>query len=193
MLATFSQIDMQQTTKPVQQHPIFSADSDSEAVRRWGAVFSVFGEELDRVLDHAMSSVPAVGDADTVDQAHCAARRYGALLSVMCNGSSRSQKSCTIYDCCDGVSVLLLQQQDATPQDVSQAMSSFEEEKTSMDEHVFSNLLSRGIRTFFDKNVSDPTGLVTVSVAGGDYMFMRSEERDAILQKLHVGTSADVY
>lgn len=170
---------------------IFSAEAEDAVVRRWGPIFSVFGDDLERVLAGAAEAAP---ESQTLaEDVYAAARRYGALLEVMCGSADGSRRPCTVYDCCDGVSVLLLPQRPTSLQDAEEALAAFENEKTSIEEHIFAALLSNGILAYFSRNVVDPAGMVTVSVGGGDYCFMRAEQRDAILQKLHIATSADTY
>lgn len=170
---------------------VFSAGPEDGLVQRWGPVFSVFGEDLDQVL--AGAADVAAETESLIEEVHAAARRYSALLEVICNGTVGAGRPCTVYECCDGVSVLLLSQRPASQQVVEDVLSVFEDEKTALNESVFIALLSKGIQTFFEKNVADPSGIVTVSVGAGDYCFMRAEQRDAILQKLQIATSADAY
>lgn len=168
--------------------PVFSASVEDDVVRRWGAVFSTFGYELDSVLD-AMLQV-GLGGADLAEQMHAASRRYGYLLEAMCASSGRAQRPCSIYDCCDGVTVLLLQQGEGVE---SPAFEAYEAERTTLDEKVFTSALSKAILAYFDSHTKVRTQLVTVSVGSGEFVFMRAAHRDEVLQKLHISTNAEVY
>ncbi len=160
-------------------------------MKRWGPIFSVFGDELDEVLAGAVAFAPE--SQGMTDDVYNAARRYGALIEVICNTTTGANRPCTVYSCCEGVSVLVLPHRPASVQDADEALWTFENEKTSLDEAVFIAILAKGILTFFQRHVQAPQGLVTVAVGGGDFCFMRAEQRDAILQSLNIATSANSY
>lgn len=177
--------------EPGQAPPAFVASAEDAAVLRWGPVLSVFGGAIEKVLERVAAISPESGSL--VEEVQCAARRYGAFLEVVCNSADVSTRPCTVYSCCDGISVLLIPQRAMTQHDSDDALVAFDSEKTSMDERVFISLLSQALLSFFDANVAESTGIVTVSVGSGDYCFMRASQRDSILQKLHVAVSADAY
>ena len=170
---------------------VFSAESGDARLERWGPVFSVFGDDLDAVL---ASAAHVTADVEGLtEEVHAAARRYGALLEVMCNSADGGGRPSTVYDCCDGISVLLLSQRPASAKVVEDALSVFEAQKTAIDEGVFMAFLAKAMQEFFAKNVPDPAGIVTVTVGVGDYCFMRAQERNTILQKLQIASSAHAY
>lgn len=169
--------------------PVYVSTEADDRVVNWGPVFSVFGDELDAVIK-AMED--AFGADDLAEQARSASRRYGALLEAMCNGIEKEKKPYLAYDCCDGVAVMLVRQRPSAAEDRPVPQVVYESEKTSLTEQVFLGILGRSIVNFFEKKV--PTlGMVTVTLDGGDYLFMRAEDRDPILKTLCIGTTAQLY
>lgn len=173
---------------PMLGTPFFQSDESPEA-SRWGELFDVFGEAMDATTVRMQAAVP--GMEDMVEGIEAASRRYAAMIEGMCMRASKPGAPCLSYELADGFSVLLLQTGPVSQEEIEAVEAVYEREEppTSLPEQAFTMLLSGALHEFFSKNV--PAGqVVTVSVSGCDYLFVRSSERDAALRDLKIGTAA---
>ncbi len=189
MVAALSQLDASSTASANPLQPVFVGDERNDLIKRWGPVFAVFGDDLEAVLVGMKSAMPQV--EELADQVYAATRRYGSLLATMCGATVEADRAMVVYDCCEGVTVLLMRR-DEDSSDSHKQLSTFDDETLCLEERVFKQILSRAIRLFFLKNVGDMAGIVTVSVAGSDYLFLRTEMRESILNTLHAGVDTEL-
>lgn len=190
MVATLSQLDAYSSTPAAPSQPFFVGDERNDQIRRWGPVFAVFGDDLEAILVGMRAAMPSFDELS--EQVYAATRRYGALLTTMCGATVEADKAMVVYDCCEGVTVLLMCKNDDGNQETHKQLSSFDEETLYLEERVFKEILSRAIRLFFLKCVADMSGIVTVSVAGREFLFLRTEMRETILNSLHLRVDAEL-
>lgn len=176
---------------PMAAQAVFSASEGDAECHQWGLLLSVFGGDLADAIGRMNEAVP--GTDELLEDAQAASRRYGLMLEAMCLNDGRAAAPCILYECADGFSVLMVQQHAVAAEFVARAAESFDGAQTNFPETLFMSLLSEAMRAYFDRMVALPSGLVSVQLDGCDYMFMRSEHRDAVLQGLKIGTSAGVY
>ena len=190
MVAALSQLDATSLTLAALPQPVFVGDERNDQIKRFGPVFAVFGDDLEAVLVGMNAAMPEVDEL--AQQVYAATRRYGALLATMCGSTVEADKTMVVYDCCEGFTVLLMRKNDAENMESYKQLSSFDEETLWLEERVFKEILSRAIRLFFLKCVAEKTGIVTVSVAERDYLFLRTEMREAILESLHASVNVEL-
>lgn len=170
---------------------VFEAQDGDESCQQWGVLLSVFGEDMAAAVNRMGEAVP--GAEDLLEDVQAASRRYGLMLETMCLNDSRNVNPCLLYDCADGFNVLMVQQQAVAAETVRRAADSFDGAQMTVPETLFISLLSQAMRTFFDRVVTLPGGLVTVQLDGCDYMFLRAEHRDEVLRDLKIGSVAGVF
>lgn len=171
--------------------PIFEANDGDESCKLWGVLLAVFGDDLAAAVGRMSEAVP--GTEELLEDVQAASRRYGLMLEAMCLNDSRTVSPCLLYDCADGFNVLMVQQQSVAAETVRRAARLFDSAQVTLPESLFINLLSQAMRTFFDRMVALPGGLVTVQLEGCDYMFLRAEHRDEVLRDMKIGTTAGLY
>lgn len=173
--------------------PFFQSDAEPEVSSRWGELFQVFEASLDAVADRMEAAIPGIDDM--IDGITAASRRYAAMIEGMCM-QIKPGSPCLNYELADGFSVLLMPTGPVSERDIAAVQATYEREAPEAAmvgyEQAFTLLLSGALMDFFAKNVG-PGQVVTVSVGGCDYMFVRSAERDGALRDLRIGTSACLF
>lgn len=179
------------TGMPTVTPPVFEATDGDADCMHWGMVLSVFAKDLAEAVAELNREVP--GTEELLDDVQAAARKFGLMLEGLCLNDSRAVSPCLLYDCADGFRVLLVQQQATTAGMVRRAAEAFDGAQASVPESLFVSLLSKAMKAFFDREVVQPLGLVTIQLDGCDYIFMRAEHCDEVLRDLKIGTTAGVF